>query len=165
MGRTGLTKLKLSLSFDEILKSAMLCANFLHIQGTYLTSTATSHANDHNLHEGTVIGKFNGEFWGMFACHQVQYIWNVISKQIAASFSLQWVNVIFLFPSWVCSLWETLSLSLYWEMRYVLIILEFSSNYLLVVVWTLKQENVACLHVTLTTFKLQNESASWWKWL
>ncbi|KAG6434075.1 hypothetical protein SASPL_105696 [Salvia splendens] len=40
-------------------------------QGTYLTSTATSHANDHKLHEGTVIGKFNGEFWGMFACHQL----------------------------------------------------------------------------------------------
>ncbi|KAG6437410.1 hypothetical protein SASPL_102326 [Salvia splendens] len=40
-------------------------------QGTYLTSTATSHANDYKLHEGTVIGKFNGEFWGMFACHQL----------------------------------------------------------------------------------------------
>ncbi|KAL0347289.1 UNVERIFIED_CONTAM: UNC93-like protein 3 [Sesamum calycinum] len=40
-------------------------------QGTYLTSAAHSHANDHNLHEGTVIGKFNGEFWGMFACHQL----------------------------------------------------------------------------------------------
>ncbi|KAL1545922.1 UNC93-like protein 3 [Salvia divinorum] len=40
-------------------------------QGTYLTSTATSHANDCKLHEGTVIGKFNGEFWGMFACHQL----------------------------------------------------------------------------------------------
>lgn len=40
-------------------------------QGTYLTSTANSHANDYNLHEGTVIGKFNGVFWGMFACHQL----------------------------------------------------------------------------------------------
>ncbi|CAA3001559.1 UNC93 3 [Olea europaea subsp. europaea] len=40
-------------------------------QGTYLTSTAHSHANDHELHEGAVIGKFNGEFWGMFACHQL----------------------------------------------------------------------------------------------
>nr|GLL25808.1 UNC93-like protein 3 [Ipomoea trifida] len=40
-------------------------------QGTYLTSTAESHASDHNLHEGTVIGKFNGEFWGIFASHQV----------------------------------------------------------------------------------------------
>ncbi|KAL2461936.1 Uncharacterized protein Adt_45356 [Abeliophyllum distichum] len=39
-------------------------------QGTYLTSTAHSHANDYNLHEGTIIGKFNGEFWGMFASHQ-----------------------------------------------------------------------------------------------
>ncbi|KAH6762443.1 Major facilitator superfamily protein [Perilla frutescens var. hirtella] len=40
-------------------------------QGTYLTSTANSHANENNLHEGTVIGKFNGVFWGMFACHQL----------------------------------------------------------------------------------------------
>ncbi|CAI9779036.1 unnamed protein product [Fraxinus pennsylvanica] len=40
-------------------------------QGTYLTSTAHSHANDYDLHEGAVIGKFNGEFWGMFACHQL----------------------------------------------------------------------------------------------
>ncbi|KAK4396256.1 UNC93-like protein 3 [Sesamum angolense] len=41
------------------------------LMGTYLTSAAHSHANDYNLHEGTVIGKFNGEFWGMFACHQL----------------------------------------------------------------------------------------------
>ncbi|KAI5682300.1 hypothetical protein M9H77_03528 [Catharanthus roseus] len=40
-------------------------------QGTYLTSTASSHANDYNLPEGIVIGKFNGEFWGMFASHQL----------------------------------------------------------------------------------------------
>ncbi|GAB4833794.1 hypothetical protein Ancab_032043 [Ancistrocladus abbreviatus] len=40
-------------------------------QGTYLTSTARSHAKDCNLHEGTVIGNFNGEFFGMFASHQV----------------------------------------------------------------------------------------------
>lgn len=40
-------------------------------QGTYLTSTANSHANDYQLPEGTVIGKFNGEFWGMFASHQL----------------------------------------------------------------------------------------------
>ncbi|KAL7136485.1 hypothetical protein ABFS83_10G034300 [Erythranthe nasuta] len=40
-------------------------------QGTYLTSAAHSHAYDHKLHEGTVIGKFNGEFWGMFASHQL----------------------------------------------------------------------------------------------
>ncbi|XP_059647012.1 UNC93-like protein 3 [Cornus florida] len=46
-------------------------------QGTYLTSTARSHANDCNLHEGTVIGKFNGEFWGMFASHQ--FVGNLIS--------------------------------------------------------------------------------------
>lgn len=46
-------------------------------QGTYLTSTANSHANDYNLHEGTVIGKFNGVFWGMFAGHQ--FIGNLIT--------------------------------------------------------------------------------------
>ncbi|XP_072975594.1 UNC93-like protein 3 [Typha angustifolia] len=40
-------------------------------EGTYLTSAALSHAKDYNLHEGTVIGSFNGEFWGMFASHQV----------------------------------------------------------------------------------------------
>ncbi|CAL5376962.1 unnamed protein product [Camellia sinensis] len=36
-------------------------------EGTYLTSTARSHAHDLNLEEGNVIGNFNGEFWGMFA--------------------------------------------------------------------------------------------------
>nr|POE80294.1 isoform 2 of unc93-like protein 3 [Quercus suber] len=46
-------------------------------QGTYLTSTARSHARDYNLHEGTVIGKFNGEFWGLFASHQ--FVGNLIS--------------------------------------------------------------------------------------
>jgi hypothetical protein len=40
-------------------------------QGTYLASTARSHASDFNVHEGTVIGHFNGEFWGMFASHQL----------------------------------------------------------------------------------------------
>ncbi|KAH9672213.1 UNC93-like protein 3 [Citrus sinensis] len=39
-------------------------------EGTYLTSAALSHASNHKLHEGTVIGSFNGEFWGMFASHQ-----------------------------------------------------------------------------------------------
>ncbi|KAL9683886.1 hypothetical protein QQ045_021313 [Rhodiola kirilowii] len=46
-------------------------------QGTYLTATARSHAVENNLHEGTVIGDFNGEFWGMFASHQL--IGNLIS--------------------------------------------------------------------------------------
>ncbi|XP_048493398.1 UNC93-like protein 3 isoform X2 [Beta vulgaris subsp. vulgaris] len=44
---------------------------FLGCQGTYLTSAARSHARDCNLHEGTVIGNFNGEFWGIYATHQV----------------------------------------------------------------------------------------------
>ncbi|BBH06093.1 Major facilitator superfamily protein [Prunus dulcis] len=39
-------------------------------QGTYLTAAARSHARDNGLHEGTIIGNFNGEFWGMFACRQ-----------------------------------------------------------------------------------------------
>jgi len=43
----------------------------LTFQGTYLTSTAHSHAIDNNLHEGAVIGDFNGEFWGVYALHQV----------------------------------------------------------------------------------------------
>ncbi|CAN1805770.1 UNC93-like protein 3 [Linum perenne] len=46
-------------------------------QGTYLTSTARSHASDHTLHEPTVIGSFNGEFWSMFAAHQ--FVGNLIS--------------------------------------------------------------------------------------
>ncbi|XP_057514019.1 UNC93-like protein 3 isoform X3 [Actinidia eriantha] len=46
-------------------------------EGTYLTSTACSHAHDCNLHEGTVIGNFNGEFWGMYAGHQ--FIGNLLS--------------------------------------------------------------------------------------
>ncbi|XP_065854033.1 UNC93-like protein 3 [Euphorbia lathyris] len=49
-------------------------------QGTYLTSTARSHAKDHHLHEGTVIGHFNGEFWGTFASHQ--FVGNLISLAI-----------------------------------------------------------------------------------
>ncbi|KAM1271614.1 hypothetical protein ACFX2I_032517 [Malus domestica] len=39
-------------------------------QGAYLTAAARSHARDNGLHEATVIGNFNGEFWGMFACRQ-----------------------------------------------------------------------------------------------
>ncbi|XP_042511873.1 UNC93-like protein 3 [Macadamia integrifolia] len=46
-------------------------------QGTYLTSTARCHAEDNYLHEGTVIGNFNGEFWGIFASYQ--FIGNLIS--------------------------------------------------------------------------------------
>ncbi|XP_042478366.1 UNC93-like protein 3 [Macadamia integrifolia] len=46
-------------------------------QGTYLTKTACHHAEDNHLHEGTVIGNFNGEFWGMFAGHQ--FFGNLIS--------------------------------------------------------------------------------------
>ncbi|KAL5550023.1 hypothetical protein UlMin_000199 [Ulmus minor] len=49
-------------------------------EGTYLTSTALSHARDYNLHEGKVIGNFNGEFWGAFASHQ--FVGNLITLAI-----------------------------------------------------------------------------------
>ncbi|KAJ1387246.1 MFS transporter superfamily [Sesbania bispinosa] len=54
------------------------CASIIWVgQGTYLTSTARSHATDNNLHEGAVIGDFNGEFWAVFALHQ--FIGNLIT--------------------------------------------------------------------------------------
>ncbi|XVF08058.1 hypothetical protein REPUB_Repub06bG0192900 [Reevesia pubescens] len=49
-------------------------------EGTYLTSIARSHARDTNLHEGTVIGNFNGEFWAMFALHQ--FVGNLITLAV-----------------------------------------------------------------------------------
>ncbi|XP_006429050.2 UNC93-like protein 3 isoform X1 [Citrus clementina] len=49
-------------------------------EGTYLTSAALSHASNHKLHEGTVIGSFNGEFWGMFASHQ--FVGNLITLAV-----------------------------------------------------------------------------------
>lgn len=54
------------------------CASIIWVgQGTYLTSTAHSHAIDNNLHEGAVIGDFNGEFWAVYALHQ--FIGNLIT--------------------------------------------------------------------------------------
>ncbi|CAK8543745.1 unnamed protein product [Lathyrus sativus] len=54
------------------------CASIIWVgQGTYLTSTARSHSIDNNLHEGAVIGDFNGEFWGVYALHQ--FIGNLIT--------------------------------------------------------------------------------------
>ncbi|CAD6269809.1 unnamed protein product [Miscanthus lutarioriparius] len=48
------------------------CASIIWVgQGTYLTSAALSHARDNNLPEGPTLGKFNGEFWGIFASTQV----------------------------------------------------------------------------------------------
>ncbi|KAH9735828.1 UNC93-like protein 3 [Citrus sinensis] len=49
-------------------------------EGTYLTAAALSHASNHKLHEGTVIGSFNGEFWGMFASHQ--FVGNLITLAV-----------------------------------------------------------------------------------
>ncbi|TXG58593.1 hypothetical protein EZV62_016422 [Acer yangbiense] len=49
-------------------------------EGTYLTSTAFGHAIDHKLHEGTVIGNFNGEFWAFFALHQ--FVGNLITLAV-----------------------------------------------------------------------------------
>ncbi|EPS67279.1 hypothetical protein M569_07495, partial [Genlisea aurea] len=40
-------------------------------EGTYLTSAAHSHAADHDLSQETVVGQYNGEFWGIFAIHQI----------------------------------------------------------------------------------------------
>jgi hypothetical protein len=40
-------------------------------QGTYLITTARSHATDSNFHEGTIIGNFNGVFFGVYALNQV----------------------------------------------------------------------------------------------
>ncbi|XP_019456320.1 PREDICTED: UNC93-like protein 3 [Lupinus angustifolius] len=54
------------------------CASIIWVgQGTYLTSTARSHATDYELHEGAVIGNFNGEFWAVYALHQ--FIGNLIT--------------------------------------------------------------------------------------
>ncbi|KAK8553698.1 hypothetical protein V6N13_072639 [Hibiscus sabdariffa] len=49
-------------------------------EGTYLTSIARSHARDTKLHEGTVIGNFNGEFWAVFALHQ--FVGNMITLAV-----------------------------------------------------------------------------------
>lgn len=49
-------------------------------QGTYLTSAALSHAAEKKLPEGQVLGRFNGEFWGLFASTQV--IGNLISMAL-----------------------------------------------------------------------------------
>jgi len=56
---------KLSLVFHILIHLSLIC------QGTYLTSTARSYAADNNLHEDAIIGDFNGEFWALFALHQV----------------------------------------------------------------------------------------------
>lgn len=49
-------------------------------EGTYLTLAARSHAAECNLPEGTVLGNFNGEFWGISACAQV--IGNLLSLSL-----------------------------------------------------------------------------------
>lgn len=46
-------------------------------QGTYLTTTARIHAKHYQLHEPTLLGHFNGEFWGLFATHQ--FLGNLLS--------------------------------------------------------------------------------------
>ncbi|MCL7035713.1 hypothetical protein MKW94_026732 [Papaver nudicaule] len=54
------------------------CASIIWVgEGTYLTSTARSHSKDYQLHEGTIIGSFNGVFFGYFASHQ--FVGNLIS--------------------------------------------------------------------------------------
>ncbi|KAL2650261.1 hypothetical protein R1flu_018389 [Riccia fluitans] len=46
-------------------------------EGTYITFAAKNHAAICNIPEATALGRFNGEFWGAFSCHQV--IGNLIS--------------------------------------------------------------------------------------
>ncbi|MCL7041077.1 hypothetical protein MKW94_010509 [Papaver nudicaule] len=54
------------------------CASIIWVgEGTYLTSSARSHSKDYQLHEGTIIGSFNGVFFGYFASHQ--FVGNLIS--------------------------------------------------------------------------------------
>ncbi|CAJ1866119.1 unnamed protein product [Sphenostylis stenocarpa] len=54
------------------------CASIIWVgEGTYLTSAARSHSSDNKLHEGAVIGDFNGEFWAVYALHQ--FIGNLIT--------------------------------------------------------------------------------------
>ncbi|KAK4281384.1 hypothetical protein QN277_012886 [Acacia crassicarpa] len=54
------------------------CASIIWVaEGTYLTLAARSQGRAHNLHEGAVIGDFNGEFWAMFALHQ--FVGNLIT--------------------------------------------------------------------------------------
>ncbi|KAG4152398.1 hypothetical protein ERO13_D04G119800v2 [Gossypium hirsutum] len=50
--------------------ASLVIEHFSSYFGTYLTYIARSYARDADLHEGTVIGQFNGEFWAMFALHQ-----------------------------------------------------------------------------------------------
>lgn len=52
-------------------------------EGTYITCAAKSHAAQVKLSEESVIGKFNGEFWGLFACNQV--VGNLLSLIILQS--------------------------------------------------------------------------------
>ncbi|CAJ2632773.1 unnamed protein product [Trifolium pratense] len=54
------------------------CASIIWVgQGTYLITTARSHATDSNFHEGTIIGNFNGLFFGLYALNQ--FIGNLIA--------------------------------------------------------------------------------------
>ncbi|KAK8563683.1 hypothetical protein V6N12_035824 [Hibiscus sabdariffa] len=72
-------------------------------EGTYLTSLARNHASDSNLHEGTVIGNFNGEFWAMFALHQ--FVGNLITLAVLESGADgSTSNKTFLFIVFLCSM-------------------------------------------------------------
>ncbi|XP_028758224.1 UNC93-like protein 3 [Neltuma alba] len=54
------------------------CASIIWVgQGTYLTLTARSYARAYDLHEGAVIGDFNGEFWAVLALFQ--FIGNLLT--------------------------------------------------------------------------------------
>jgi hypothetical protein len=128
MGWTGtLNLLKFHNSFISSLVFHIFTDLALTCQGTYLTSTARSHATDNNLHEGAVIGDFNGEFWGVYALHQViiflaldWWLYRFCFFNLKKSLKFKIDSLLNLF----CSLLEILLHSLYSVMsRYVMVTL------------------------------------------
>lgn len=71
VGEVHVTCQRFYSSFKLSLVTCIFTNCSLICQGTYLTSAARSHSTDNNLHEGAVIGDFNGEFWAVYALHQV----------------------------------------------------------------------------------------------
>lgn len=71
VGEVHVTCQRFYSSFKLSLVTCIFTNCSLTCQGTYLTSAARSHSTDNNLHEGAVIGDFNGEFWAVYALHQV----------------------------------------------------------------------------------------------
>ncbi|KAI3848944.1 hypothetical protein MKW92_051784, partial [Papaver armeniacum] len=53
------------------------CASIIWVGEELISLLLQSHAKDYQLHEGTIIGSFNGVFFGYFASHQ--FVGNLIS--------------------------------------------------------------------------------------